>query len=217
MNMKTIAATLLLALSAAGAEPQSPSLRTEPTGGGSIFYVKNIEQKPLTAFVIELVDYPGSSYSLWEDYIVSGDPIAPGQEKKIMVQNMTVGAVPDYVKIRGAIYADGSSVGLAKNVTALIDRRRAAMSSLQDLTHRLEMAKDKKVERPIVINSVRQAAEFMVLPPNTDKTTPFAISRTVGRTLFLETAAYLDNHTIEQTLEHLQSQENALKSSKPAL
>ena len=57
------AAVLLLALPAIAAEVPLPELRIEPTGGGSIFYIKNNSATPLAAYLIELVGYPGSSYS----------------------------------------------------------------------------------------------------------------------------------------------------------
>src|SRR5580704_7934582 len=99
-----ILTSIALALSAVAAEAPLPGLRIEPVAGGSIFYVKNVSSQPLTAWLVELVDYPGSSYSLWRDDI--SEPIPPGVEKRIPVANMTVGAVPDYVKIQAAIYAD---------------------------------------------------------------------------------------------------------------
>ena len=48
-----------------------PGLRIEPTGGGSIFYVKNNATVALTGYLIELVDYPGSSYSFWQDETIA--------------------------------------------------------------------------------------------------------------------------------------------------
>ncbi|HWF47277.1 MAG TPA: hypothetical protein VG168_09745, partial [Bryobacteraceae bacterium] len=104
--MRRLLIFLLLVPSAlaSGLDPL-PQLRVEPTGGGSFFYVRNTASQPLTAFLIELVDYPGSSYSFWQDD-VNAEPIAPGTEQKIHVGNMTVGAVPDYVKMEAALYAD---------------------------------------------------------------------------------------------------------------
>jgi hypothetical protein len=101
MSHKAFLAGLLLAFSAA-AEAPLPGLRIEPTAGGSNFYVRNGSAQPLTAYLIELVDYPGSAYSLWQDDLTN-QPIPPGGEKRISVANMTVGAVPDYVKMRVAL------------------------------------------------------------------------------------------------------------------
>src|SRR5205823_6312458 len=111
-------AAVLAGFVANAAGPPLPELRVEPTGGGSIFYVRNVASEPLTGFLIELVNYPGSSYSLWVD-AVGGEAIAPGAEKRIPVTNMTVGAVPDYVKMQTAVYADGSSCGIPEKAAQL--------------------------------------------------------------------------------------------------
>lgn len=215
MSTRILGATLLLALSAAAAEPQLPSLRTEPTGGGSIFYVKNLSAKRLTAYLIELVDYPGSSYFLWQDEI-GGEPIGPSQEKKIQVQNMTVGAVPDYVKIQAAIYADGSTAGVPDRVQKLIERRRITLQTVQDLMHRLAMSQAAKVDKERVAAVLRQATEFMVVRAS-DKTSPEAMRQTVGKSLFVDTAEDVESHSIEEAAAHLAAKEKALKESKPAL
>src|SRR5260370_16091535 len=129
---------IILALPAAAAEVPLPELRIEPTTGGSIFHVKNVSPQPLTGWLIELVDYPGSSYSLWADEV--SEPIPPGVEKRIPVSNMTVGAVPDYVKIQAAIYADGTTSGIPAKVTQFIDRRRAVLDTTRELIRRIESA-----------------------------------------------------------------------------
>src|SRR5215212_684264 len=119
-------ASLLLPLSALAAQPPLPDLRVEAAPGGSVFFVRNAHSQPLTAFIIELVDYPGSSYILWQDDLLTG-PLAAGAEKRIPVSSMTVGAVPDYVKIRAAVYADGTSAGIPEKVAHLLDRRRVML------------------------------------------------------------------------------------------
>src|SRR5689334_18420529 len=121
-----------------------PELRTEPKPGGSIFHVHNTSSQPVTAYVIELVDYPGSSYSLWRDEIAAGEPIPPGGTKDIPVANMTVGAVPDYVKLTAALYADGNDSGSAVRVTQMIERRRAILKTKRELISRLDKAKADK-------------------------------------------------------------------------
>jgi hypothetical protein len=137
MPLRPLATALLLALSATAATPPLPELRTEPTTGGSIFYVRNVGSQPLTAWLIELVNYPGSSYSLWMDEIAA-EPVLPGVEKRIPVSNMTVGAVPDYVKIQAALYADGTSSGIPEKVAQFIDRRRFMLETTRELIRRIE-------------------------------------------------------------------------------
>src|SRR5208337_3305065 len=98
MSPAKFATVLFAALPVIAAQMPLPELRTEPTAGGSIFYIRNNSPQPLNAYLIELVDYPGSSYALWQDETVA-EPIPPQGEKRIQVANMTVGAVPDYVKM----------------------------------------------------------------------------------------------------------------------
>ena len=64
--------------------------------------MKNNFSKPLVAYSIELVGYPGSLYTFIVDG-VNGRPLKPGEERASHVQNMTVGAVPDYVKLTAAL------------------------------------------------------------------------------------------------------------------
>ena len=99
-----------------------PRLRIEPTGGGSIFYIHNGHSEALTAYLIELVNYPGSSYTLWQDDPANAIPA--GGDKKIQVANMTVGAVPDYVKMTAAIFADGTTAGIPAKVTGMLGAAR---------------------------------------------------------------------------------------------
>ena len=43
----------------------------------------------------------------------ASEPFPPGREKRIPITNMTVGAVPDHVKLQAAFYADGTSSAAA--------------------------------------------------------------------------------------------------------
>ncbi|HEY3836041.1 MAG TPA: hypothetical protein VGL72_05700 [Bryobacteraceae bacterium] len=216
MKLTLIAATLLLAFSAAGAQPPLPQLRVEPTAGGSIFYVKNVTSQPLTAFIIELVDYPGSFYALVQDEITS-EPIAPDKEKRIPINNMTVGAVPDYVKVRAAIYADGSTAGLPDRVTLLTGRRVFSLTTVQDLIRRTELAQTQNASKDVAAAALRRSAEFMVLAPGSDKMSQASINQAAGRQLFTDTAEYLDKHSIDETLTKLHEWEKALTNSKPTI
>jgi hypothetical protein len=216
MTLNITAATLVLALSAAGAEPPLPKLRVEPTTGGSIFYVKNVSSQPLTAYIIELVDYPGSFYALVQDDLTS-EPIAPDKEKRIPIGNMTVGAVPDYVKVQAAIYADGSSAGIPERVSLLKVRRIFTLTTVRDLIRRIEMAQAQNASATIAAGSLRRSAEFMVLAPGADRMSQASINQAAGRELFNETATYLDNHSLDETVTHLHRWEKALAESKPPI
>ena len=171
MQSTRFAAALLLALPAVAAQMPLPELRTEPTAGGSIFSVKNNRPQPLSAYLIELVDYPGSYYSLWQDE-AAADPIAPG-EKRIQVTNMTVGAVPDYVKLQAALYAGGASAGVPEKIAQLLARRRVMIETIRQLIGRLEKAQAEstpKSKSPPPSNSGRtpyspRAKPIAPLPP----------------------------------------------------
>ena len=148
------AAVLLLALPAI-AETPLPELRTEPTAGGSIFYIKNNSTEALTSYLIELVDYPGSSYSLWQDETVA-EPIPPQGTQRIQVANMTVGAVPDYVKIRAALYAGGATAGVPEKVAQLLDRRRVTLETIRQLAGRIEKAQAEGTAKSDLLAGLKQ-------------------------------------------------------------
>ena len=57
---------------------------------------------------------------------------------------MTVGAVPDYVKVQAALYADGSASGLAGKIAQLIECRRAVLATMRELIRRVEKAGSDK-------------------------------------------------------------------------
>src|ERR1700737_3372798 len=155
MSLTRLTAILLLVLSAAAAQTPLPELKIEPAAGGSVFFIKNAASQPLTAFVIELVNYPGSSYSLWRDEIAS-EPIPPGVEKRIAVANMTVGAVPDYVKIQAALYADGTSSSIPEKITQLIDRRRLTLQTTRELIRRIEKAQSAGTPKAELAGELKQ-------------------------------------------------------------
>lgn len=203
-----------MALSAWGAGPLLPTLRIEPTTGGTILYVRNVSPQPLTAYVIELVDYPGSYFALWKDEITH-EAIAPNAEKRIQVENMTIGAAPDYVKVQGAIYADGSTAGVPEKVAQLVEGRRFSLESVRGLIHRLEAARDQKVAKETVSANIRSALEAMTVPRGTDRSSQLRVNQTSARELYSRTAEYLDKHTMDETLAMLQGWEKAFKRSKP--
>jgi len=207
-----LAAAFLVAAVAGLAQPPLPELRIEPTSGGSIFYVRNGGQQPLTAFLIELVDYPGSSYSLWQDDVAA--PILPGVEKRIPVANMTVGAVPDYVKMRAALYADGTSSGIPEKVTQLVERRRFRLETTRELIRRLEKPGAQKAA---AMADLKQWADSLAPQGKGNRNSQAAINQAAARALVSDTAAQLDARPLADTLAALHSSERALAASKPAL
>ena len=216
MSRQTFLAGLLLAFSAAAAQTPLPELRIEPTTGGSIFYVRNASPQPLTAYLIELVDYPGSSYSLWQDD-VTAQPIPPGGEKRISVANMTVGAVPDYVKMRAALYADGSSAGIPEKVAQLVARRRTVLETTHELIGRLEKAQSAGTAKAAVVADLKQWAGSLEPAGKGNRNSPAALSKAAARSVVAESASRLDAGSVDERLAGLRAAERALAASKPAL
>jgi hypothetical protein len=201
-----ILTSIALALSAVAAEAPLPGLRIEPVAGGSIFYVKNVTSQPLTAWLIELVDYPGSSYSLWRDDIA--EPIPPGVEKRIPVANMTVGAVPDYVKIQAAIYADGASSGIPEKVAQFIERRRAILETTRELIRRVESGQ---------VAGLNQWSDSFPPPGRSNRNSQAAINNAAARSLIADTITRIETHSAADALTALRTSERALAASKPPL
>ncbi|MCU1263077.1 MAG: hypothetical protein JWO80_5962 [Bryobacterales bacterium] len=216
MSSGSFTAACLLAVSATAATFPLPELRIEPTAGGSIFYVRNPSPQPLTAYLIELVNYPGSSYSLWQDDVAS-EAIPPGGQRRTQVANMTVGAVPDYVKMQAALYADGSSAGIAEKVTQLIERRRAILATERELIGRLEKAQSSGADKATVIGELRQWAASLQPAGKGNRVSQAAVNQAAGRGLVSDAASRLDTTSIEETLNGLRASERALAASKPSL
>jgi hypothetical protein len=201
-----LTAAFLIALPALAATPPLPELRTEPTGGGSIFFVRNVATQPLTSYVIELVGYPGSSYSLWQDETTS-DPIPAGAEKRIPVTNMTVGAVPDYVKIQAARYADGSTSGIPEKVAQLVERRKFVVEITRELIRRLEKGGAAKTE---LIAELKQWSD--ALPPvgRVNRNSQPGINQAAGRALIADIIGRIDKASTDDALAALRKWESAL-------
>jgi hypothetical protein len=215
MSHQAFLAGLLLAFSAA-AEAPLPELRIEPNAGGSIFYVRNGSAQPLTAYLIELVDYPGSAFSLWQDDLTN-QPIPPGGEKRMSVANMTVGAAPDYVKIRAALYADGSSAGIPEKVAQLVARRRAVLETTRELIGRLEKAKSAGTSKASVVADIKQWADSLQPAGKGNRNSPAALTQAAARALISDSARQLDSSSPDEMLAGLRAAERALAASKPAL
>ncbi len=210
MAYARFAAPLLLASAAAGQAPL-PQLRIEPTTGGSIFFVKNSAQQPLTAYLIELVNYPGSSYSLWQDDLA--EPIAPGAEKRIQVTNMTVGAVPDYVKLQAAIFADGSKSGIPEKVQQIVERRRAVLETTRELLKRTEKGSNQSG----VAADLKQWSDSLPAIPRAQRNSQAAINQAAVKSLIADTVKRLDTQSLPEVVSWLHASEKLLAASQPTL
>jgi hypothetical protein len=185
-----------LAAAAALAQAPLPALRVEAIDAGTVLHVKNTAAKPLTAFLVEMVDYPGSSFTYWFDELPDG--LAPAAERPFQVANQLPGAVPDSVKMQAAIFADGSTAGIPGKIAQLIDRRRVLLDTTRDLVSRLSSAADK----PAALAALRQLAG----------SAPAARRPAIGRVL-----DSLEHGSLESTLANLRKTESALAASKPPL
>jgi hypothetical protein len=180
------------ACGAAAAQPL-PELRTEPVPAGSVFFVRNTAAQPVSAILIELVNYPGSSFTLLQDEC-AGELIAPGAEKRIPVTNMTVGAVPDYVKLQAAIFADGSTAGTPAKVARILESRRSRLAGTRELIARIE-----KGASPA---DLKQWADSLPAARRSD---------------IVATTAWLEAHSPDETLTKLRATERLILTSKPPL
>ena len=165
--------------------------------------------------MIELVDYPGSSYTNVEDSL--RDPIPAGGEKKVQVTNMTVGAAPEYVKMRAAIYADGTTSGVPEKVELLMARRRARLGTARELIGRLEKAKAAGSSKDSAIAALKQWFASLQPARRPAPGAREAMVQSASSGLVSHTIKTLDAGSIEDALIELRGAERDLAASKPAL
>lgn len=207
MKLLTLACCAIFSL-VASAQTPLPDLKIEAINAGSAFVIRNPASQPLTAFLIELVDYPGSYYALYEDHSASVI-LAPGAETRMPITNMTVGAAPEYVKMQAAIYQDGSTAGAPDKVTQLVGRRRHLLSITRELIARLEKNQSAA--------SLRQWAESIPEPTKRNRATSAAANDLAAKALITETAAQVERESPAAALAALKKSEASLAASKPAL
>ena len=214
--LSVLSAAFFLPVLCPAADAPLPELRIEPTNEASILYVKNVSPQPLTAFLIELVGYPGSYYQLWEDDITS-EPIAPGVEKRIPISNMTVGAVPDYVKVRAALYADGTSAGIPEKVTQLSERRRSLLQPTRELISRLEKANAAGAQKAAIVADLKTWADSLHPLTKSTQNSQAAINEAAAKTLITEISSQLDTRSPDEVLTSLRAAERSLAANKPPM
>src|SRR5579871_5496505 len=215
MSLRFSPALLLFAFGVAQAQTL-PELRTEPVTGGSIFYIKNGGAQPVTAFLVELVNYPGSYYSLWQDE-AANVLIAAASEKRIQVTNMTVGAVPDYVKLQAALFADGSSAGVPEKVAQMVERRRYVLETVRELIARVEKAQAGSGKKDALIADLRQWSDSLQPARRANPMAQATINQTAARAAIGDAVSWLDAHSPEESLGKLRQMERSLAESKPKL
>lgn len=205
-------AIALLTLSAAFAQPL-PQLRIEAVDAGSMIYIKNVSAVNLTAFLLELVDYPGSSFTFWRDEITTGG-IAPGVERQYRSTNMTIGASPDYVKVQAAVYADGGSSGSPAKVALLLARRRTTFETTRELIRRFE---NNSASKEALSADLKQWADLKK-PARGAKLNSTEVARQDAAFETISSAiGMLKEHSVEESLRGLRETETALVASRPVL
>jgi hypothetical protein len=127
---------------------------------------------------------------------------------------MTVGAVPEYVKIQAALYADGASSGIPEKVTQLIERRRFSLETLRALIERLEKAQSASTPKASLMADLKQWADSLQPAGKVKRDSPAAINQAAARSLIAETAASLDAHSLEVTLAGLHASEHRVAADK---
>jgi hypothetical protein len=209
MSLTKFAVGLLLAVSAIAADTPLPALRIEPTADGSVFYIKNNSSQRLKAYLIELVDYPGSLYSFWQDETVA-DAIPPNGEKRIQVANMTVGAVPDYVKMQAALYEGGATAGIPEKIAQMLDRRRAMLATVRELCARIEKAQAQKTPKGELLADWKQWADSLEPAGKGKRNSPAAVNQTAAKGVIQGASARLDAMSFAELLAVLRGWERAL-------
>jgi hypothetical protein len=205
-QVRFIVALFSAALPLLAADAPLPELRIEPKSGGSIMFVRNTGTQPLTAFLIELVDYPGSSFTYLQDE--AGVTVAPGMVKEISINNMTIGAVPDYVKLRAAIYQDGATAGDEGRIAMLIGRRRAILETTRELIRRIESGASQV--------DLAQWSDSLPAVARANRNQAAGINQAAVKSLIADTVKSLDADRAA-VLSHLRASEQALAPSKPPL
>jgi hypothetical protein len=213
MPLGKLAVFLWIPLWTAVAQSPSPALQVEATNGGSILIVRNVAAQPLTGFLIELLNYPGSYYALWQDDITS-EPIAAGAEQKTQVSNMTIGAVPDYVKIENALYADGTSSGAPDKVALLLERRRFTLQTLQEVIERLQKAQENSIGKDSLIMKLKQWADSMQPVGKSKRYSQSDINNAAARGLIESAVKSLGAHSVSETLSELRAEEQGASGHK---
>jgi hypothetical protein len=206
MSFGKLAVSLLIALSTAAAQPPLPTLRVEPTGGGSILVIRNVAPQPLTGFLIEMLNYPGSYYAYWQDDVTS-QPLKAGAEQTTRVANMTIGAVPDYVKIEAALYADGSSSGAAEKVAMLKERSQFAHHTLEMLIQRLEKAQKESMAKETLVAGLKQWSDSLEPAGKPKRYSQTDINNAAARSLIANTMALLADHSLNDALNELRTRD----------
>jgi hypothetical protein len=216
MRFHSLTATLILALPLLAADAPMPDLHVEAEASGSILSVKNTYSQPLTALLIEMVDFPSDSFTFTRDEL--GTLAIPANtEKKLRVANPSPGTAPDHVKIMAAIYADGETAGSAEKVKHILTLRRERLENIRAIIERIETAQKASKDKDAIVADLRQWATTIVPPPPPGMQPITEPAKTLKRNMIVVAAGVVNTKGIADELTSLKRSEAELASSKPTL
>lgn len=213
MSPKTLAALLLVTLAVCSAQSKLPELKVDASDGGSVLRVHNTASQPVVAFMIELVNYPGSWFAFWQDE-TTAEPIKPGEERRIPITNMTVGAAPEYVKLQAALFADGSTAGAPERVPVLVERRKQLLATVQELVARLSKAEASGQSGAAAAADLKNWAESIPGPTRSNRAKQEGIVAAAVKGRIEEAAAALKTGSVPAVLAALRREEKQLSGSR---
>lgn len=127
---------------------------------------------------------------------------------------MTIGAVPEYVKVQAALYSDGTSSGIPEKIAQLVERRRFALETLRTLLARLEKAQSAGTPKASVIADLKQWADSLQPAGKAKRNSQAAINQAAARSFISDAAASLDERSLEQTIAALQASQTRAAANK---
>lgn len=201
MLLRALAIILAGAVASIAVGAPCPEVTAEPVQGGSLIRIRHNEPLSLTAFLLEIVDYPGNHFAHMEDELFRGS-IPAGKEKRIVVKRLMPGTVPEYLKATAAIYEDGAICGAADKVNLILDGRRENLQFTRELIRRIE-------EGLSAGNSTEDlAAQLVDWARSTSASSGAVITHAINE---------LKRRSPDEVLGALRIVERTLVSSKPAL
>ncbi len=213
MSPKTLAASLLVTLAVCSAQSNLPELKVDASDGGSVLRVRNTASQPVVAYMIELVNYPGSWFAFWQDETTL-EPIKPGEERRIPITNMTVGAAPEYVKMQAAVFADGSTAGVPERVPVLVERRKQILATLTGLIARLSKAEAAGQSAAVAAAELKKWDESIAGPTRSNRARQEGIVAAAVKGRIGSAAAVLEKGSVAAVLASLRADEKKLQGAR---
>ncbi|MGC4055208.1 MAG: hypothetical protein QM757_40750, partial [Paludibaculum sp.] len=172
-----------------------------------------IRTAPLVGYMIELVEYPGSWFAFWQDE-TTAEPIKPGEERRIPITNMTVGAAPEYVKLQAAVFADGSTAGVPERVPVLVERRKQILATVTELVARLSKAEAAGQSGAAAASDLKKWVESIPGPTRSNRAKQEGIVAAAVQGRIEAAAVALEKSSVPKILESLKAEARKLNGEK---